>query len=138
VLFGLIKDLARYRPDIKIIISSATLDAQKFSEYFDGARIFIIPGRRYPVDIYYTKAPEADYVDAAVVTILQIHMTQPLGDILVFFTGQEEIETCDAVLQERLKALGEKAGELLILPIYASLPTDLQARIFEVGLTVLV
>lgn len=51
-------------------------------------------GRRYPVDIYYTKAPEADYIDACVVTILQIHATQPLGDILVFLTGQEEIEAC--------------------------------------------
>ena len=51
-------------------------------------------GRRYPVDIYYTKAPEADYLDAAMVSVLQIHLTQPLpGDILVFLTGQEEIET---------------------------------------------
>ena len=56
--------------------------------------MFLYAGRRYPVDIYYTKAPEADYIDACVVTILQIHVTQPLGDILVFLTGQEEIEAC--------------------------------------------
>ena len=58
VLFGLVKDIARFRPDLKLLISSATLDAEKFSEYFDYAPIFRIPGRRYPVDIFYTKAPE--------------------------------------------------------------------------------
>ena len=77
-----------FRSDLKLLISSATLDAEKFSEFFDEAPIFRIPGRRFPVDIYYTKAPEADYIDACVVTILQIHVTQPLGDILVFLTGQ--------------------------------------------------
>lgn len=55
VLFGLVKDLARSRPDLKLIISSATMDAQKFSDYFDKAKIITIPGRKFPVDIYYTK-----------------------------------------------------------------------------------
>ena len=99
VLFGLVKDIARYRNDIKLLISSATLDAEKFSEYFDYAPIFRIPGRRYPVDIMYTKAPEADYMDAAVVTTLQIHVTQPAGDVLIFFTGQEEISTAAHALR---------------------------------------
>lgn len=70
VLFGLVKDVARERKDLKLLISSATLDAQKFAEYFDDAPIFKIPGRRYPVDIFYTKSPEADYVEAAVITTL--------------------------------------------------------------------
>ena len=68
-------------------------------QFFDDAPIFRIPGRRFPVDIYYTKAPEADYLDAAVVSVLQIHVTQPSGDILVFLTGQEEIETANEMLQ---------------------------------------
>lgn len=102
ILFGLVKDISRFRPDLKLLISSATLDAQKFSEFFDDAPIFRIPGRRFPVDIYYTKAPEADYVDACVVSVLQIHATQPLGDILVFLTGQDEIETCQELLQDRV------------------------------------
>ena len=55
ILMCLIKDIARFRTDIKILISSATLDAEKFSDYFDNAPIFRIPGRRYPVDILYTK-----------------------------------------------------------------------------------
>ena len=75
ILFGLVKDLARARSDLKLIISSATLNAQKFSEYFDNAKIFRIPGRRYPVEIYYTKAPEADFIEACVITALQIHVT---------------------------------------------------------------
>ncbi|KAH6921065.1 hypothetical protein HPB50_027946 [Hyalomma asiaticum] len=108
ILFGLVKDIARFRPDLKLLISSATLDAEKFSE-----------------------APEADYLDACVVTVLQIHITQPLGDILVFLTGQEEIEACQEMLMERTRKLGSKIRELVILPIYANLPTELQAKIFE-------
>ena len=131
VLFGLVKDIARFRNDIKLLISSATLDAEKFSEYFDYAPIFRIPGRRYPVDILYTKAPEADYMDAAVVTTLQIHVTQPRGDVLIFFTGQEEIETCEEILRQRTRGMGSKISEMIICPIYANLPSQLQAKIFE-------
>ncbi|QCE14002.1 pre-mRNA-splicing factor ATP-dependent RNA helicase DHX16 [Vigna unguiculata] len=131
ILFGLVKDIARFRPDLKLLISSATLDAEKFSDYFDSAPIFRIPGRRYPVEINYTKAPEADYLDAAIVTSLQIHVTQPPGDILVFLTGQEEIETAEEILKHRTRGLGTKIAELIICPIYANLPTELQAKIFE-------
>ncbi|WAR30568.1 DHX16-like protein [Mya arenaria] len=131
ILFGLVKDIARFRPDLKLLISSATLDAEKFSQFFDDAPVFRIPGRRFPVDIYYTKAPEADYIDAAVVSVLQIHCTQPEGDILVFLTGQEEIETATELLTERTKKLGSKIKELIIAPIYANLPSDLQAKIFD-------
>uniref|UniRef100_A0A0E0LTX7 RNA helicase n=1 Tax=Oryza punctata TaxID=4537 RepID=A0A0E0LTX7_ORYPU len=131
ILFGLVKDISRFRPDLKLLISSATLDAEKFSDYFDSAPIFKIPGRRYPVEVHYTKAPEADYIDAAIVTVLQIHVTQPPGDILVFLTGQEEIETIDEILKHRTRGLGTKIAELIICPIYANLPTELQAKIFE-------
>ncbi|XP_015070107.1 pre-mRNA-splicing factor ATP-dependent RNA helicase DEAH1-like isoform X2 [Solanum pennellii] len=133
ILFGLVKDISRFRPDLKLLISSATLDAEKFSDYFDCAPIFKIPGRRFPVEIHYTKAPEADYLDAAVVTALQIHVTQPPGDgdILIFLTGQEEIETAEEIIKHRIKGLGTKIAELIICPIYANLPTELQAKIFE-------
>ncbi|XP_072396824.1 pre-mRNA-splicing factor ATP-dependent RNA helicase DHX16 [Diabrotica undecimpunctata] len=131
ILFGLVKDIARFRPDLKLLISSATLDVTKFSEFFDDAPVYQIPGRRFPVDIYYTKAPEADYVDACVVSVLQIHVTQPLGDILVFLTGQDEIETCQELLQDKVRRLGSKVKELLILPLYANLPSDMQGKIFE-------
>jgi pre-mRNA-splicing factor ATP-dependent RNA helicase DHX16 len=86
ILFGLIKDIARFRPDLKLLISSATMNAQKFSEYFDDAPIFNIPGRPYPVEIFYTKSPEANYLRAAIIQVLTIHVTQGRGDILVFLT----------------------------------------------------
>uniref|UniRef100_A0A8B9HH20 RNA helicase n=1 Tax=Astyanax mexicanus TaxID=7994 RepID=A0A8B9HH20_ASTMX len=131
ILFGLIKDIARFRPDLKVLVASATLDTERFSCFFDDAPVFRIPGRRFPVDIFYTKAPEADYLDACVVSVLQIHVTQPPGDILVFLTGQEEIESCCENLQERCRRLGSKISELLVLPIYANLPSDMQAKIFN-------
>ncbi|KAJ3691737.1 hypothetical protein LUZ61_020901 [Rhynchospora tenuis] len=71
ILFGLVKDIARFRKDLKLLTSSATLDAEKFSDYFDSAPIYKIPGCRFPVEIHYTKAPEADHIDAAIVTGLQ-------------------------------------------------------------------
>lgn len=79
ILLALLKDLCTARPEFKVIISSATMNAEKFSAYFDEAPIIRIPGRRFPVDIYYTKAPEADYIQAAVMSVLQIHVTQPKG-----------------------------------------------------------
>ncbi|KAK4359290.1 hypothetical protein RND71_021519 [Anisodus tanguticus] len=103
ILFGLVKDIARFRPDLKFFISSATLDAEKFGDNFDCAPIFKIPGRRFPVEIHYTKAPEADYMDAAVVTALQIDATQSPGDILIFLTGQEEIETAEKIIKHWIR-----------------------------------
>jgi pre-mRNA-splicing factor ATP-dependent RNA helicase DHX16 len=133
VLFGLVKDISRFRgDDFRLVISSATLDAEKFSEYFDNASIFMIPGRMYPVEILYTKTPEADYLDAAIVSILQIHVTQDVpGDILLFLTGQEEIETAAEILNSRISGLGSRIRELSICPIYSNLPSDMQAKIFE-------
>jgi pre-mRNA-splicing factor ATP-dependent RNA helicase DHX16 len=91
IILSLIKDVCLARDDIKVIISSATLEAQKFSTYFNDAPIIKIPGRRFPVDIYYTENPEANYIEATVITVLQIHITQGDGDILCFMTGQDEI-----------------------------------------------
>ncbi|KIY44788.1 pre-mRNA splicing factor, partial [Fistulina hepatica ATCC 64428] len=131
ILFALVKDIARFRPELRVLISSATMDAEKFSDYFDGAPTFYVPGRMYPVDIHYTPQPEANYLHAAITTVFQIHTTQPKGDILVFLTGQEEIEACHENLQETARALGNKIPELIICPIYANLPSDMQAKIFE-------
>ncbi|KAK9476674.1 P-loop containing nucleoside triphosphate hydrolase protein [Lipomyces japonicus] len=131
ILFGLLKDISRFRKDLKLLISSATMDAQKFSEFFDDAPIFEIPGRRYPVDIYYTPQPEANYVQAAINTIFQIHSSNQPGDILVFLTGQDEIDTMQESLTDICHKLGNRIAELVICPIYANLPPDLQAKIFE-------
>lgn len=65
---------------MKLIVTSATLDAVKFSQYFYEAPIFTIPGRTYPVEILYTKEPETDYLDASLITVMQIHLTEPPGE----------------------------------------------------------
>ncbi|KAB8627264.1 hypothetical protein FH972_026097 [Carpinus fangiana] len=131
VLFCLLKKALKRRPDLKVIVTSATLDAEKFSKYFNECPIFSIPGRTFPVEIMYSREPETDYLDAALVTAMQIHLTEPPGDILLFLTGKEEIDTSCEILYERMKALGPSVPELLILPIYSSLPSEAQSQVFE-------
>ena len=72
---------------------SATMDAVKFQEYFDGAPRLNIPGRMYPVEVFFSKEPETDYVEASIRTAVSIHEKEPEGDVLLFLTGEEEIET---------------------------------------------
>ncbi|CRK24313.1 hypothetical protein BN1723_013256 [Verticillium longisporum] len=131
VLFALLKKTMARRKDLKVIATSATLDADKFSSYFNGCPIFTIPGRTFPVEVLYSREPESDYLDAALVTVMQIHLTEPPGDILLFLTGQEEIDTSCEILFERMKALGPNVPELLILPVYSALPNEMQSRIFD-------
>ncbi|KAF9126717.1 DEAH-box ATP-dependent RNA helicase prp22 [Mortierella sp. 14UC] len=131
VLFGLLKQVCKKRKDLKIIVTSATLDAEKFSTYFYDCPIFTIPGRTFPVEILYTRDPESDYLDASLYTVMQIHLSEPAGDILLFLTGQEEIDTAAEILYERMKALGPMVPELIVLPVYSALPSEMQSRIFE-------
>ncbi|KAJ2952510.1 hypothetical protein O0L34_g6829 [Tuta absoluta] len=131
VLFGLLKQAVQKRPELKVIVTSATLDAVKFSQYFFEAPIFTIPGRTFPVEVLYTKEPETDYLDASLITCMQIHLREPPGDILLFLTGQEEIDTACEILYERMKSLGPDVPELIILPVYSALPSEMQTRIFE-------
>jgi len=131
VLFGLLKQVCLKRPDFKLIVTSATLDAEKFASYFFDAPIFTIPGRTFPVEIMYVKEPESDYLDAAVTTVLNIHLTEPEGDILIFLTGEEEINTCCMALSGYLEKLDRSLPELLVMPIYSTQPSEVQSRIFE-------
>ncbi|WVZ06929.1 hypothetical protein V8G54_020275 [Vigna mungo] len=131
VLFGLLKLLLKRRPELRLIVTSATLDAEKFSGYFFNCNIFTIPGRTFHVDILYAKQPESDYLDASLRTVLQIHLDEPEGDILLFLTGQEEIDFACQTLVEKMKELGKNVPELVILPVYSALPSEMQHRIFE-------
>ncbi|CAH0554543.1 unnamed protein product [Brassicogethes aeneus] len=131
VLFGLLKQAVQKRPELKLIVTSATLDAVKFSQYFFEAPIFTIPGRTFPVEVLYTKEPETDYLDASLITVMQIHLREPPGDVLIFLTGQEEIDTACEILYERMKSLGPDVPELIILPVYSALPSEMQTRIFD-------
>ncbi|QBM87312.1 pre-mRNA-splicing factor ATP-dependent RNA helicase-like protein PRP2 [Metschnikowia aff. pulcherrima] len=132
IVLSLLKDVIKERNDLKLIVASATINAQKFADYFNGAEIFTIPGRRFPVDICYTKNPEANYIQAAITTVFQIHTKHETpGDILVFLTGQEEIETMAETLNDACDKLGSLIKPLIVAPIYANLPPAQQAKIFE-------
>lgn len=130
ILMGLLKKIMARRRDLKLIVTSATMNAERFSQFFGGAPQFTIPGRTFPVDVLYSKSPCDDYVDAAVKQVLNVHLSQPAGDILVFMTGQEDIEITCEVVAERL-ALLDNPPKLSILPIYSSMPADLQTKIFD-------
>ncbi|KAK6931345.1 Helicase, C-terminal [Dillenia turbinata] len=117
-------------PPLKLIIMSASLDARGFSEYFGGARAVHVQGRQFPVDVFYTEQPQQDYLDAAIVTIFQIHLQEGLGDILVFLTGQEEIESVEGLVKQRLQQLPEARRKLVPVPIFSSLPSEQQMKVF--------
>eukprot|EP01122_Echinamoeba_exundans_P007470 TRINITY_DN2317_c0_g3_i1.p1 TRINITY_DN2317_c0_g3~~TRINITY_DN2317_c0_g3_i1.p1 ORF type:complete len:1269 (-),score=296.69 TRINITY_DN2317_c0_g3_i1:936-4742(-) len=131
VLFGVLKQVMARRRDMKLIVTSATMDAEKFSRFFGSVPVFKIPGRTFPVDIMFSKTPCDDYVEGAVKQVLNIHLGRPRGDILVFMTGQEDVEVTCLLIAERLEQLGEEVPPLWVLPIYSQLPADLQAKIFN-------
>ncbi|KAF5378950.1 hypothetical protein D9757_008730 [Collybiopsis confluens] len=144
ILMGLLKSLARRRPDLKIIVMSATLDAVKFQSYFSlhqpsekpsPAPLFKVLGRTFPIEVFYTQEPEPDYVEAAIRTVLMIHRAEDPGDVLLFLTGEEEIEeTCRKIKLEADDLINtdpSSVGPLMCVPLYSSLPPQQQQRIFE-------
>jgi len=132
ILMGVLKEVIKQRSDLKLIIMSATLDAGKFQTYFDGAPLMNVPGRTHPVEIFYTPEPERDYLEAAIRTVMQIHMCEEIvGDILLFLTGQEEIEEACKRLKRETENLGPEVGDMKCIPLYSTLPPNLQQRIFE-------
>jgi pre-mRNA-splicing factor ATP-dependent RNA helicase DHX15/PRP43 len=133
ILMGLLKEVVKRRPDLKIIIMSATLDAQKFQSYFENAPLLAVPGRTYPVEIFYTTEPEKDYLEASIRTVLQIHANEPEGDILLFLTGEEEIEdACRRINVDVNEMIQDAdAGPMKVYPLYGTLPPQQQQRIFD-------
>uniref|UniRef100_A0A8C2BDG3 RNA helicase n=1 Tax=Cyprinus carpio TaxID=7962 RepID=A0A8C2BDG3_CYPCA len=101
ILMGVLKEVVRQRSDLKVIVMSATLDAGKFQVYFDSCPLLTIPGRTHPVEIFYTPEPERDYLEAAIRTVIQIHMCEEdEGDVLLFLTGQEVMPPLNRVHSE--------------------------------------
>ena len=132
LLMGVLKQVVTKRPDLKIVVMSATLDAGKFQNYFDGAPLLNVPGRTHPVEIFYTPEPEKDYLEAAIRTVIQIHLCEEgPGDILLFLTGQEEIEEACKRIRREIDSLGTEVGEVKCIPLYSTLPPAQQQRIFE-------
>ncbi|XP_058221147.1 probable pre-mRNA-splicing factor ATP-dependent RNA helicase DEAH2 isoform X1 [Rhododendron vialii] len=131
VLFGLLKEVLKNRPDLKLVVMSATLEAEKFQGYFCGAPLMKVPGRLHPVEIFYTEEPERDYLEAAIRTIMQIHMCEPPGDILVFLTGEEEIEDACKKISKQVANAGDVYGPVKVVPLYSTLPPAMQQKIFD-------
>jgi pre-mRNA-splicing factor ATP-dependent RNA helicase DHX15/PRP43 len=140
ILMGLLKGVVKRRADLRLIIMSATLDAQKFQRYFSinndsPVPLFKVPSRTHPVEIFYTQEPEPDYVEAAIRTVLMIHRAEDEGDILLFLTGEEEIEdACRKIKIEADDLLNQDpdaVGPLICIPFYSSLPPAQQQRVFD-------
>ncbi|XP_037125710.1 ATP-dependent RNA helicase DHX33 [Syngnathus acus] len=137
VLFGVVKTAQRRRKELgkiplKVIVMSATMDVDLFSEYFNKSPVLYLEGRQHPIQIFYTKQTQSDYLQAALVTVFQIHQEAPPShDILVFMTGQEEIEALARTCRDIAKHLPDNCGPMLVLPLYASLPPAQQLRVFQ-------
>lgn len=142
VLMGIFRIILQKRKDLRLIITSATLDASKFSAFFGSAPYFTIPGRTFPVQLIYTKHAVGDYVQAAVTEAVKLHVSTDVrsGDILIFMTGQEDIEATAYFIKEKLlKVYGKRyissesieIYDLEVFPIYSALPADIQNRIFQ-------
>ncbi|XP_011527274.1 putative ATP-dependent RNA helicase DHX35 isoform X1 [Homo sapiens] len=143
IAIGLLKKIQKKRGDLRLIVASATLDADKFRDFFnqnetsDPARdtcvILTVEGRTFPVDIFYLQSPVPDYIKSTVETVVKIHQTEGDGDVLAFLTGQEEVETVVSMLIEQARALARTGMKrhLRVLPMYAGLPSFEQMKVFE-------
>jgi pre-mRNA-splicing factor ATP-dependent RNA helicase DHX15/PRP43 len=112
ILFGLLKQVILRRADLHILVMSATLDSGKFSEYWQNAPMIMVPGRTFPVEIFYTPEPERDYLEAAIRTAVQIHLCEEPGDVLLFLTGEEEIEQACKSIKEQCQSQGQGRGDV--------------------------
>ncbi|CAG2174775.1 unnamed protein product [Oppiella nova] len=145
ILLALLKKILRKRPALRLVVSSATIECQLMKEYFnfnassdrsaDTSTVLCLDGRCHPVDVYYSRAPVADYVKESVQTVIKIHERYQFGDILVFLTGMEEVDACVSTLKDYARSLREKQTpglrKLYVLPMYASLPATDQMRVFD-------
>ena len=131
-VLGYLKHIERERPDLKVIITSATIDPERFAEHFGGAPIVRIPGRSYPVTVRYSPRADDQDLATAVVNATRELAAEPLEasairDMLVFLPGERWIRDAE----HALKRFGPKGYELL--PLYARLTTARQRKILEPG-----
>ena len=132
ILLALVKGIASRRPELRVFISSTTFkDLDKFSEYFDNAPVFYVPGTRYPVEVYYSAQSVENYVNAAVATALQTLVAHSKGDILVFLPSKDEIEDAREHLQGAALMLGNNIPELVTYILCDAPPNEIDPQIFE-------
>ncbi|KAJ9169364.1 hypothetical protein P3X46_017567 [Hevea brasiliensis] len=132
ILLGLVKRLVKLRAsNLKVLITSATLDGEKVSEFFTGCPVLNVPGKLYPVEILYSKERPTNYIESSLRTAIDIHTRQPEGDILIFLTGQDDIEKLVSKLEDRVQSLEEgSCMDAIVLPLHGSLPPEMQVRVF--------
>ncbi|NUU26082.1 MAG: ATP-dependent RNA helicase HrpA, partial [Streptomycetaceae bacterium] len=124
-LLGYLKQLLPQRPDLKIVITSATIDPQRFSAHFQNAPVIEVSGRTYPVETRYRPLDEEDDQTQGIINAVHELQAEGPGDVLVFLSGEREIrDTADALKQEDLK-------NTEILPLYARLSVGEQHRVFQ-------
>jgi ATP-dependent helicase HrpA len=133
-LLGFIKKLLPKRPDLKIIITSATIDTSRFSAHFSDAPIFTVEGRGFPVEIRYRPIAgddedrnERQQPAAIIAAIDELNRENPMADVLVFFPGEREIRDAQAALERR------NFRETEIVPLYSRLSANEQDRVFTPG-----
>ncbi|MCL7022340.1 hypothetical protein MKW94_004448 [Papaver nudicaule] len=133
ILLGLVKRLITMRSsNLKVLITSATLDGTKVSEFFSNCPVLTVPGKLFPVEILYSSERPTSYLDACLNKALNIHTRQPEGDVLIFMTGQDDIDKCVKKLEERVQSLEEGCCmDAIILPLHGSLPPEMQVRVFS-------
>lgn len=137
LLLGVLKKIRRKRPSLRLIVSSATLDARAFHEYFcsntspDEAIIVSLEGRAYPVEVAYLQEPAPDYVRAAVDVVWNINQQHnAAGDVLVFLTGREDIERFLEELTELIPTQRRGGTEIIPLALHSGLTSEEQLRVF--------
>ncbi|CUM68559.1 uncharacterized protein PRCAT00006285001 [Priceomyces carsonii] len=133
LILGFLKELikSKKRQDLKVVVMSATLNAQLFSKFFDDAPILYIEGRTYPVSKFYLEDQCDDIIDTMIRSIVQINMGESEGDILCFLPGQDEIDNCVRTLEQIAPLLPKEAPFIVPLPLYAALSPSQQAKIFQ-------
>lgn len=135
LLMGLLKKVLKRRNagsnKLRLIVMSATLDAERFSKFFDDADILFVEGKMYPVQRFYLNHAVDDIVDGMVQTVCQVNHTEPTGDILAFLPGQDEIEKVVQRLNDISGDLPKEAPRIVALPLYASLASAAQQKAFE-------
>ncbi|KAL7217509.1 hypothetical protein ACSBR2_010875 [Camellia fascicularis] len=133
ILLGLVKRLIKMRAsNLKVLITSATLDGEKVSRFFSNCPILNVPGKLFPVEIFYNMERPKSYLESSLKTAIDIHVREPEGDVLIFMTGQDDIEKLVKKLEERVQSLEEgSCMDAVILPLHGSLPPELQVRVFS-------
>ncbi|KAF7422857.1 putative ATP-dependent RNA helicase dhr2 [Pleurotus ostreatus] len=116
---------------LKIVVMSATLDAEKFSKFFDNAPIEYIQGRQHPVQIFHSAESQSDYLAAALRVFFQVHTDQGPGDVLIFLPGQDDIESLEKSIRLYANKLPHKSMEVVICPMYAAQAAGQNSKVFN-------